>query len=149
MSKHKVLLVEDNEDDIFFMRMALNKAGLDCSLDVVEDGEAAIGYLSGKETDAGGKNASYPSLVLLDLKIPRINGLEVLKWIRNQPDLSTVVVIMLTSSRHAKDVTAAAREGANSFLVKPSSINELVGMMRLVNDYWFGYDQLVASPSAG
>lgn len=144
MSSRTILLIEDNEDDIFFMRRALEKAGIECNLQVTEDGEQAIDYLSAAGEFRDRSSFPLPSLILLDLKIPKKNGFEVLEWIRNRPESAGLVIIVLSSSRHARDVAMAARLGANSFLVKPPNIDELSDAMRAVKTYWWDNDQIVA-----
>lgn len=131
-----ILLVEDNEDDVFFFKRAMEKAGLQHPLRRVEDGQQAIDYLRGVGKYADRSQFPLPCLVLLDLKLPRVSGLEVVKWIREQPALQTLVVIILTSSHLDVDVRQAYRLGANSFLVKTSSANQLANMVRLIHEYW-------------
>lgn len=145
MPNRTILLVEDNADDVFFMRRALKKAGIAALLQVVEDGQEAIHYLSGQGDYSDRQKAPLPSLVLLDLKMPRKSGLEVLEWVRRQPELGGLVVIVLTSSRQSKDVAAAARLGANSFLVKPPNVDELTDLMTVVLRYWWENDLIVAT----
>jgi CheY-like chemotaxis protein len=120
MSDQGVILVaEDNEVDVLLLRRAFAKAQLLNPLQVVHNGEEAIAYLSGKGKYTNRAEYPLPDLVLLDLKMPHKNGLEVLEWIREQPSLSGLRVVMLTSSDQARDVNAAYQLGANSFLVKP------------------------------
>jgi DNA-binding response OmpR family regulator len=147
MSNRTLLLVEDDKDDVFFMRRALSKAGFECPVHVVEDGESAISYLAELAPSDDDGVSPGPTLVLLDLKLPRKNGLEVLEWIRARPGFAAVVVIVLTSSRHNKDIVAAARLGANSFLVKPPNVDQLCRLMRAVKDYWWEHDQIAAAIS--
>ena len=129
-----ILLVEDNEDDVFLMRQALKKADVQHPLVVAEDGQQAIEIL--QATLNGTNQASVPSLVLLDLKMPRVPGLEVIKWIRDQPLLRTLPIIVLTSSSANADVEAAYLLGANSYFAKPSDIRNLVDLVSLLNEYW-------------
>lgn len=129
-----ILLVEDNEDDVFLMRQALKKADVQHPLLVTEDGQQAIEIL--QATLSGTNQASVPSLVLLDLKMPRVPGLEVIKWIRNQPLLRTLPIIVLTSSSANADVEAAYLLGANSYFAKPSEMRELIDLVRLLDEYW-------------
>lgn len=144
MPDRTILLIEDNEDDIFFMQRALKQTGVKGSLNVVEDGEEAIAYLTGTGNYQDREEFPLPCIVLLDLKLPRKNGLEVLEWIREQEEFARMVVIVFTSSRHAKDIAAAARLGANSFLVKPPNVDELSNVMAVVRNYWLDRDQFVA-----
>lgn len=140
-----ILLVEDNDNDVFFLQRAINKAGLNLPMHVAEDGKQALEYLEGKGKYADREAYPLPRLVLLDLKLPMVDGFGVLKWIRSHPALQSLVVVMLTSSHLEVDITAAYRLGANSFLVKTSSADELVKMMQLVNDYWFKLNRMPPS----
>lgn len=138
-----ILLIEDNEDDIFFMKRALKNAGIKNPIQAIEDGQEAIDFFAGTGPYADRSRFPLPLMTLLDLKLPRKNGLEVLEWIRSQSDFSRLVVIVLTSSRHNKDVVSAARLGANSFLVKPSNVEDLSHLMNLIKEYWLKQDQIV------
>jgi CheY-like chemotaxis protein len=131
-----ILLVEDEENDVLFMQMALEKAGLASALRVAEDGQEAIDYVSGQGKFADRGRFPMPALVFLDLKLPRVMGMEVLKWMREQPALSTMVVVMLTSSQQRSDIEKACALGANSYLVKPSNPLELNEIVEGVKRYW-------------
>jgi CheY-like chemotaxis protein len=131
-----ILLVEDEENDVLFMQMALEKAGLASALRVAEDGQEAIDYVSGQGKFADRGRFPMPALVFLDLKMPRVMGMEVLKWMREQPALSTMVVVMLTSSQQRSDIEKACALGANSYLVKPSNPLELNEIVEGVKRYW-------------
>lgn len=142
-----LLLVDDDDDDVVFMKMAFRKAGL-LAFRVAGDGEAAINYLSGQGEYADRVRHPLPVLVFLDLKLPRVLGLDVLKWIRSQRDLDTMVVIILTSSPLHADVRAACALGANSFLVKPSNPLLLHELIDLVKRYWLNHNLPSASYSS-
>ena len=129
----QILLVEDNEDDVFLLQRALEKAGVAEMLQVAGDGAEAIASL---ET-AVSEGKEVPCLMLLDLKMPRVPGLEVLEWIRKKPELATMPVIILTSSSADADVEAAYRLGANSYFSKPAANEDLTSLMKLLHDYWF------------
>jgi CheY-like chemotaxis protein len=134
-----ILLVEDSQDDVFFMERAIRLAGGKVTLKVAKDGQAAVDYLSGIREYADRKTYPLPTLVLLDLKLPKVPGLEVLKWIRAQPALQLIPVIILTSSGERADLERGYRLGANSFMVKPSESEDLVGLAKCLSDYWFKY----------
>src|SRR5687767_804732 len=104
-----LLLVEDNEDDVFFMRQALQRAGIRNPMQVVEDGQSAIDYFTGQGRFANREEFPLPFLVLLDLRLPSMPGLDVLKWIREQPEFETVIVVVLTSSKEDRDIDRAYR----------------------------------------
>jgi CheY-like chemotaxis protein len=135
-----ILLVEDSEDDVFFMERAIKLTGEKINLRVAKDGQAAVDYLSGVRNYADRTEFPLPSLVLLDLKLPHIPGLEVLRWIRSRPELQTTPVVILTSSGERADLDRGYRLGANSFMVKPSESDDLVGLAKCLTDYWFRYN---------
>lgn len=137
-----ILLVEDNEDDIFLMRRALKAADLLNPLLVVTDGQQAVDYLSGEGKYSDREQYPLPCLVLLDMKLPYLNGLEVIKWIRQQPPLQTLLVVFLTSSKNEMDIDHAYRFGANAFLVKPPSVEKLAEMLKALKEFWFHHSEL-------
>jgi CheY-like chemotaxis protein len=125
-----ILLVEDNDDDVFAMQRALRKAQVTHPLQVVTDGQKAIDYLSGIGAYADRNYYPLPSLIFLDLKLPYVNGFEVLEWIRQQDSLSDTSVIVLTSSAEQSDRTRAEQLRARSYLVKPpqpQDLNRIIG----------------------
>jgi CheY-like chemotaxis protein len=114
-----LLLVEDNLDDVFFLRRAMGKANISVPLHVAENGQKAIEYLQGVGEYGNRALHPLPSLVLLDLKIPYVSGFEVLIWIREQPILADLSVVILTSSPEQRDWEMAVNLGASGYLVKP------------------------------
>ena len=136
-----ILLVEDQEEDILLIRRAFKKANFINTLQVVRDGEEAIAYLNGSGKYRNRDEYPLPALVLLDLKLPRLDGLEVLKWIRGQPGLSTLRVVVLTASQRIQDVNAAYQMGANSFLVKPVEFDNFVSVVNALQGYWLWLDK--------
>ena len=130
-----ILLVEDEENDVFFMQEALKKAGVLNPIRVASDGQQAIDYLKGAGKFANREEFPLPCLVLLDLKLPYVMGLDVLKWIRQQPRLPAIVVI-LSSSKAEEDVVTAYRLGANGYLVKPPDSGKLLDMAKSIKDFW-------------
>jgi|SRR5579862_8215361 len=135
MTTTTILLVEDDDNDVFFFQHALNKAGTSTALQVARDGQEAIDYLRGDGKFAERAKFPQPGLILLDLKLPFVMGLDVLKWIRRESSLSPIVVI-LSSSRQEEDLEAAYRLGANAYLVKPAEVGKLEVMVRAINDFW-------------
>jgi CheY-like chemotaxis protein len=129
--ENKILHVEDNPDDVMLMNLAFNRAGIAARLHVVNDGDEAIAAL-----ENGATNGGSPVCVLLDVKLPRVSGLEVLAWIRNQPRLRRLPVILLTSSSQTADINRAYDLGANSFLVKPPDLDSLTQLVKTVAHYW-------------
>ena len=131
-----ILLVEDEPGDVLLIRRAYRRANLASPLQVVGDGEAAVAYLAGQDAYADRRQYPLPALVLLDLKLPRKSGLEVLAWLRAQPALKRLPVVVLTSSRERGDVDRAYELGANSYLVKPVGFDTLQEMIQTLGLYW-------------
>jgi CheY-like chemotaxis protein len=131
-----ILLVEDNANDVLLIERAIRKAKLANPIQVATNGEEAIAYLAGDPPYADRHRFPLPILILLDLKLPRKSGLEVLEWLRGCPQLRRINVVVLTSSRESSDVNRAYDLGVNSYLVKPVSPDRLLEMMRTVGDYW-------------
>ena len=133
---NRVLLVEDDPNDILLTRRAFRKAELPEPIAIVEDGEQAVAYLSATGQFADRRAHPLPDLVLLDLKLPRMSGLEVLTWLRKQPKLQRLPVIVLTSSRETADVNRAYELGANSYLLKPVTFDALARIVSDLDRYW-------------
>ena len=131
-----ILLAEDREDDIFIIRKAFSAAGVFNPLQVVRDGEEALAYLKGTGRYYNRDEFPLPDLLLLDLKMPRMDGFEVLRWIRHEPGMSALRIIVLTSSQDIRDVNEAYRLGANSFMVKPMDFEDVVQMTKYLSGYW-------------
>jgi CheY-like chemotaxis protein len=128
--RRTILLVEDNEDDVFIMQTAWRKAELANPLQVVSDGEEAISYLRGDGVYGDRRKHALPVVIFLDLNMPKKNGFEVLQWLRQQPGLKGITVNILSASSRGEDVTHAFDCGANVYLVKPSKIEALVEMLK-------------------
>ena len=131
-----ILLVEDDDDDVFLMRRALKAAAIINPLHVVEDGQEAVNYLSrtGKQGDEAAPHV--PKVIFLDLKLPVMMGLEVLEWIRCQPFLANVAVVVLTSSNEPSDLKEAYRLGATSYVVKPPTADQLKDLAKAFKWDW-------------
>jgi len=115
-----ILLVEDNEDDIILIRMALRRAGVTAPFQIARDGQEALAWLSRTGDDwLASIDGSLPQLLLLDLKMPGIDGFEVLWWVRNQPRFDSLPIVVLTSSLALRDLNKALQMGADAFLIKP------------------------------
>ncbi len=132
-----VLLVEDDENDILLLRRAFRNARIANPLVEVRDGQAAIQYLSGDGAYADPIRYPVPFLVLLDLRLPKLSGFEVLAWIREQPELAELIVVVLTASDHVPDVNKAHELRANCYFVKPGTFEELVGLVKGIQGRWF------------
>jgi CheY-like chemotaxis protein len=136
-----ILYVDDEPDDIFFMVRACKRAGVEEPIESVSQGSEAIAYLSGTGKYADRLRYPMPRLILLDLNIPGVSGLDILKWIRSTPSVSRLPVLVLTSSSQESDVRLAQALGANGYLVKPGKIDELVRMIKAMRDYWLANDK--------
>jgi CheY-like chemotaxis protein len=131
-----ILVVEDNPDDVMLLQRAFRKANLINPLRVVADGQAALDYLAGRAPYDDREEYPLPALVLLDLKLPKLGGHEVLDWIRAQPGLRRIPVAVLTSSRESPDINRAYDLGANSYLAKPVDFDSLLDMVKTLQLYW-------------
>jgi CheY-like chemotaxis protein len=145
-----ILLAEDDEVAVLLTRRAFEKAGLLNPLHVVYDGDEAIAYLSGTGKYANRSEYPLPILLLLDLRMPRKSGLDVLEWIRQQPSLSALRIIVLTTSDLSQDVNRAYQLGANSYIVKPVDMEQLVRVSQAVKGYWLWMNKApeVSRPSS-
>ena len=131
-----ILLVEDNQTDVILIKRAFEQAKLGNPLQVVSDGDAAVEYLAGDGKYSDRRQFPLPILILLDLKLPRRSGLEVVQWLRAQEAVRLIPVVMLTSSGQSRDVNDAYELGVNSYLVKPVEYDALLQMLKTVNFYW-------------
>jgi len=127
---NKILHVEDNADDVKLTALAFRKAGVPVQIEVAADGDQAIAVLQPSASN------TLPVGVLLDIKLPTKSGLEVLAWVRSQPRLKRLPVIMLTSSLLPIDINDAYDLGANSYLVKPPNLETLVSLAQTIAQYW-------------
>ncbi|MCK4328387.1 response regulator [candidate division WOR-3 bacterium] len=131
-----ILLVEDDPNDVLLIKRAFRKINFSHPLQVVEDGEEAVAYLAGQSLYVDRERYPLPSLILLDIKLPRKSGFEVLDWLRKQPALKRLPVVVVTSSRDSIDINRAYDLYANSYLVKPFNFNDWLEMVEALNIYW-------------
>jgi CheY-like chemotaxis protein len=131
--KKLILLVEDNPDDLELAQVALRESGFDAEALVARDGQEALDLLCNPQPDP---KASYPSVVLLDLKLPRVNGFEVLKRLRQDARTRYLPVVVMSSSREERDVLESYQLGANSYIQKPLDFSKFIEMVRLMGSYW-------------
>ncbi len=136
-----ILLVEDNEDDVFLMERALKSAAVINPLFLVEDGQEAMDYLGGAGKFSDRTHYPLPAIVFLDLKLPFKSGHEVLAWIREQKEFESMVVVVLTSSNEPSDLGKSYALGANSYLVKPPTPQQLEDMAKAFKWYWLEYNR--------
>lgn len=130
-----ILVVEDEDDSVLLLENAFRKAQFIHPVHRVSHGALAMEYLS-NAIDVHKRSVPLPAVVLLDLKLPLVSGLEVLQWIRSHPVLHSLIVIVFTSSTEPKDIAAAYRAGANSYLVKPTTANALKEVAVEIRNYW-------------
>lgn len=141
MTAHTVLLVEDNPSDVFIVQRVFQKLKVQSSIQVASDGEEAIAYLSGTGKYSDREQFPLPAVVLLDLKLPRRSGLEVLEWLKAQPVLSRLPVVVLTSSKQSSDINQAYDRGANSYVVKTVNPRDTEELGRILSHYWLSCNQ--------
>lgn len=135
-----ILLAEDDDTDVLLLRRAFNEVGVSNPLHVVSDGQDAIDYLTGIQS-APGPGDRMPALIMVDLKMPRLTGFDVLAWLREQPGTRGVPIIVLSSSAHQHDIERALAGGANLFVVKSPSTSERLEFARFVKG-WLHFNRL-------
>jgi CheY-like chemotaxis protein len=131
-----VLIAEDSDNDIAMLRRAFRQASVTAPIQYVSDGEQAIAYLHGDGKFARRDEFPLPDLLLMDLKMPRKNGFDVLEWLRDQPSLRHLRVVVLTTSDELRDVNRAYALGAASFLTKPVNFVEFRDTIQAMYNYW-------------
>jgi CheY-like chemotaxis protein len=142
---HTILWVEDDADDAFLIGRAIKKAGLEQPM-LVTDGGEAVAYLSGTGTFSDRSAHPIHSLILLDLKLPKMSGFEVLQWIRGNPELRRIPVIMFTSSKAETDIDRAYDLGANAYLLKSVDHEDLVEALKRLRDFWMDLNLNPSTP---
>lgn len=140
-SEDTILLVEDNPKDVLLMRRALKKAKILNPLQCVSDGDEAVLYLSGQAPYNDRERYPLPVLILLDLKLPRRSGAEVLMWLRQQPGLKRLPVVVLTASREYIDVNNIYDLGVNAYMVKPVAFDNLVEIVKTLSLHWIVFNE--------
>jgi CheY-like chemotaxis protein len=133
VTDRRILLVEDNAGDVRLTREALREAEVAVDLVAVPDGEQALEFLRGE----GAQRDTRPHLILLDLNLPKKNGLEVLEEIKADPELRLIPVIMLTTSSSARDIAACYDRGVNCYVVKPLELDDFTRLVQEINRFWF------------
>jgi two-component system response regulator len=130
----KILIVDDSPKDVELAIAALAEKNLANGVDVAEDGIEALDYLYKRGKFSGIKG--FPAVVLLDIKMPKMNGIEVLRHIRSDPSFKLIPVIMVTSSREEKDLVESYKLGANSYVVKPIDVGQFIDAIKVLGQYW-------------
>lgn len=142
-----ILVVDDSEDDLMLMKHACQAAHFKPRVQTVSDGEEAIAYLTGAGNYADRAKFPLPTVMLLDLNMPKTDGFEVMKWVRTQLALRRLSIIVFSASSRPEDVERAFDVGANSYLVKPGSVAALIAMMCSLRD-WLEYNHFPRLPGA-
>jgi CheY-like chemotaxis protein len=135
-SAKPILYAEDDENDAFLMERAFEIADIRNPLRVVTDGKMAVAYLAGQPPFTNREENPLPLLMLLDLSMPKLHGLEVLQWVKSQQELSSLPILVLSSSNQESDVERAYHLGAKGYLMKPGDPDELIRMVKSIQQYW-------------
>ncbi len=135
----RMLLVEDDPNDIELIQLALESYNFINEIDIVEDGEQALEYLFGRGEDTARRD--LPRVILLDLKLPKINGIQVLEAIRRDPRTKNIVVVVMTSSAEDRDLQACYNLGVNSYIIKPFDFQQFIEIAQQVGCYWMMLNQ--------
>lgn len=144
MKAQLILVVEDNPDHLELTVLTLQEQGVKADIAVARDGAEALDFLFGQGRHAGRDTKKQPAFILLDLKLPKLSGLDVLRSVRANPLTALVPVVMLTSSSEQSDIIACYESGANSFLRKPVDFGEFTEKLNCLHAYWLGVNELIA-----
>ncbi len=136
---HKILLIEDNEGDIFLIKEALRETNFQGDITEIKDGEAAIAFFLEKKAN---QEPISISLVLLDVNLPKKNGHEVLQFIKNTANLKHIPVVMLTTSSSKSDIKKAYENSVNSYITKPLDTEDFQEVIAKIQNYWFSITQI-------
>jgi CheY-like chemotaxis protein len=131
-----ILVADDDAHDTMLVQLAVKRAELSLQLTSVKDGQEVIDYLLGRAHFADRNSHPFPKLLLLDLKMPRLSGFDVLDFVRSQPGLRQLPIVIFSSSDDPKDIQRAYDGGANSYLCKPHSNDDLSALLRALEEYW-------------
>jgi CheY-like chemotaxis protein len=138
----KVLVAEDSENDAFLFHRAVEQTGVALNPRFVNDGQEAVDYLTGTDKFANRDEHPLPALIILDIKMPRMTGLDVLRWLRTQTGLRETPVLILSNSDQDRDVHEAYSLGANAYMVKPSQSQRLDELVKAIDTYWRDFCKL-------
>ncbi len=131
-----ILIAEDDENDAIILERALRKVGFENPFRFCRDGVEVLEYLQGEGRFQNRKEYPFPSLLITDLKMPKLGGIEILKWLYHHPDCNLLPKIVFTASKQASDIQEAYKWGANSYLVKPGGYEQLTQMLKVFFEYW-------------
>jgi CheY-like chemotaxis protein len=137
-----LLIIEDDPNDVLLLEKAFIKYKFPVEILSFQDGEEALAYLTGKGKFQNRKKHPFPDIILVDLKLPRVSGFEILEWVKNHPLRKVTPVIVLSSSKQKQDVLRAYQSGANSYLVKPIGFNELQKLVEIFGNYWLEHNEI-------
>ncbi|MEW6380326.1 MAG: response regulator [bacterium] len=138
-----ILLVEDDPVHIKLVERAIKKSGFNNQLTVIKDGEAVFNYLFNQNTEISGEEFVYPHLILLDINLPKINGLEILRRIKQSPQLQHIPVVILTTSSNRTDLEKCSEYHANSYVIKPLDYDEFNQKIRSIEYYWLTVNEII------
>lgn len=144
MKEKLILIVEDNPDHLELTVLTLEEQGVAAKIAVARDGAEALDFLFGQGIHAGRDTQHQPTFILLDMKLPKLSGLDVLRSLRANPLTALVPVVMLTSSSEQSDIVACYQAGANSFVRKPVDFGEFTEKLNLLQAYWLGANECPA-----
>jgi len=133
---YTILVVEDDETDFYLLQRAFRKSGIHNPIVWLKDGLEGLHYLEGKDEFSQRDKHPFPDVIVLDLKTPRMSGLELLSWIRDHPECRVIPTIIMSSSQQDADIARAYELGANTYFVKPTDFQALVELTRSIHDYW-------------
>jgi two-component system, response regulator len=136
-----ILLVEDNPNDVELTLRALKKVNVANNIMVIQDGAEALDYLFARGVHAGRNRINVPKVVLLDLKLPKVGGLEVLREIKSDTAMKAIPIVVLTSSKEEKDIIESYKYGVNSYIVKPVDFEKFVDAVSQIGFYWLLLNQ--------
>ena len=142
-----ILMVDDDEDDFLLVSEALRESGLPNDVQLVEDGEQMIDYLNRRGKFMSLENSPLPSLILLDLNMPRMDGREALKEIKKTPDFRRIPIVVFTTSAEEEDIASTYELGASSYITKPSTFDGLVEVMKKLGEHWLKVVRLHNRPA--
>ena len=136
-----ILVADDDADDKLLLQLAVKRSNLNLLLQTVEDGEKAVDYLLGRNGFENRNTHPFPNFVLLDLKMPRMNGFDVLDFVKKQHGLRQLTIIVFSSSNDPGDIRRAYDTGANSYLCKPATSESLKELLEALHNYWVKFNQ--------
>ena len=140
-SSSPLLIAEDDENDVFFLKRAFEQAKIENPIHIVRDGQETIEYLSGAGNFSDRNKHPIPYLLILDLKMPRKTGMDVLEWLSEQSELRSLPVVVFSSSAHRTDIERAYELGANAFVVKPSSMTKRAELVQAMGRFWLQFNE--------